>query len=74
MEDTLRASTRSRAAEGIAFSDLAAAWLLYRPAVQQVLAPDLSGPEAWDQLIDRVDAVLDWVLRILHDTYRGTAR
>ena len=74
MEDTLRASTRSRVADGIAFSDLASAWLLYRPAVQQVLAPHLSGPEAWEQLIDRVDAVLDWVLRILHDTYRGTAR
>lgn len=73
MEETLRASARSRMEDGTSFSDLASAWLLYRPAVQQVLAHQLSGPEAWDQLIDRVDAVLDWILRILHDTYRTTA-
>ena len=74
MEETLRASARNRVANGTSFSDLASAWLLYRPAVQQVLADQLSGLEAWDQLIDRVDTVLDWVLRILHDTYRTSAR
>lgn len=73
MEDTLRASARTRREEGVAFADLASAWLLYRPSVQQVLVHQLNGPEAWDQLVDRVDAVLDWVLRILLDTYRATA-
>jgi hypothetical protein len=72
MEDTLRASARTRRAEGVAFADLASAWMLYRPSVQQVLVNQLNGPEAWEQLVDRVDTVLDWVLRILLDTYRTT--
>ncbi len=69
MEETLRASARRRREEGIGYTDNAAVWLLYRQVVQQVLSDKLS-PDTWEQIVDRVDAVLDWVLRILHDTYR----
>ncbi len=73
MEETLRASARRRQQEGIGYADNAAVWLLYRQVVQQVLVDRLSA-ETWEQIVDRVDAVLDWVLRVLNDAYREAAR
>lgn len=69
MEEMLRASARQRIAEGIGYSDTMAVWLLYRQVVQRVLSDTLKDPDAWEQLVDRVDAALDWVMRVLHGVY-----
>jgi hypothetical protein len=69
MTAVLQDSARRRVAEGIRFSDTIAAWLLYRQVVQEVLGADLHDPDAWEQLVDRVSAVLDWVMRTIYAVY-----
>jgi hypothetical protein len=69
MEGMLQASARQRIADGASYSDNMAVWLLYRPVVQRVLDDALQSPDAWDQLVDRVDAALDWVMCVLHTVY-----
>ncbi len=70
MADMLRASARVRIANGMTYSDNMAAWLLYRQVIQQVLAEHLREEDGWEQLVDRVDAVIDWVMTVLYDVYK----
>jgi hypothetical protein len=69
MESALQDTARLRAADGVRFRDMMAAWILYRQVVQRVLAGELHGPEAWEQLIDRVDSVMDWVMQVIYAVY-----
>lgn len=66
---TIVQNTRQRLAEGHRFADTLAAWLIYRPVIQTVLRDALDAPNAWDQLVDRVDSVLDWVAQVIHAEY-----
>ncbi len=74
MEEMLRASARLRIAAGMSYSDNMAAWLLYRQVLQPVLTEQLKDPDAWEQLVDRVDAALDWVMTVLYDVYKKERR
>lgn len=70
VEAMIRDSARRRRADGVNFSDSAAVWLLYRQAVHETLAGTLKSVDAWEEIIDRVDAVLNWVIRILNAVYK----
>lgn len=67
-------NTRLRLAEGRLYTDTLAAWLIYRQVIQTVLRDQLNAPDAWDQLVDRVDSVLDWVAQIIHAEYAAAQR
>ncbi len=70
VEAMIRDSARRRRADGVNFSDSAAVWLLYRQAVHETLTGTLKSVDAWEEMIDRVDAVLNWVIRILNAVYK----
>ncbi len=70
LEVTLQDSARRRAEAGFRYEDNVAAWLLYRQVLQEVLRDEMHTPEDWEQFVDRIDAILDWVARLVHAVYR----
>lgn len=70
MEQSLRQSAQSRIENGASYGETVAVWLIYRQAVQAALRDVLQNADDWDQLVDRVDAALDWVFSILQDVYQ----
>lgn len=73
MAAMLRDSVRQRRANGIDCEITLAVWLLYRQAVQQALARLLRSADDWEQLVDRVDAVLSWVVAVVRAAYTEAA-
>ncbi len=69
MEAALRESAQERIRNGESFADAVAAWMLYRKVVQHVLRGTINDLEMWEQLVDRVGSVLEWVLEIIHQVY-----
>lgn len=70
MAQTLRQSAQSRIASGTSYGETVAVWILYRQAVQESLRDQLKAEDTWDQLVDRVDAVLQWVFSVLKKVYQ----
>ncbi len=69
MAESLRAGARQRAAQGVRYEDAVVGWLLYRQVLLEVLADALDTPDRWDEFVDRVDGLLQWVMRVLRETY-----
>ena len=69
LRHVLEASARQRIEEGVRYADKLAVWLLYRHAIQQALGTSLVSPVEWEQIIDRVDSALDWVMRVIYAVY-----
>ena len=74
MTDILRRSAQNRIASGVSYGETVAVWLLYRQAVQAALRDVLNEPESWEQLVDRVDAALDWVFAVLQEVYQESGQ
>lgn len=69
LERMLTASVQLRIEQGVRYLDNIAVWLLYRQVVQRVLVDEVQDSESWEQLIDRVDAALEWVMGVIYAGY-----
>ncbi|MFC1961009.1 hypothetical protein ACFLYO_09890 [Chloroflexota bacterium] len=69
LERMLVSSVELRIQQGVRYHDNIAVWLLYRQVVQRVLVKEVTDPEIWEQLIDRVDTALEWIKDVISAAY-----
>lgn len=70
LEQMLRQTAKARMAEGMSFGETVAVWLLYRQAIQAALRKQLQEGDNLEQMIDRVDPALNWILAVLRREYQ----
>lgn len=74
LERRLVESATQRLAEGVSYADSVLVWLLYRQVLQQVLREQLQSGPAWEDFVDRVDPLINWVTRTINKVYTDAGK